>query len=77
MTAISSKVFFFNEKMVSEHWPTYAILAIYVAITAIVTLAAKKKNDDPNDEKSEITKHFLGSKNFGPVLLMYANNFDI
>jgi len=56
--------------MASEHWPTYVILVIYLVLTAVVTFAAKKKNSDPNDESSQVTKHFLGSKNFGPVLLV-------
>jgi len=58
--------------MASENWPTYVILAIYVLLTALVTFAAKKKNSDPEDKNSDVTKHFLGSKNFGPVLLTFT-----
>jgi len=58
--------------MASEHWPTYVILAIYVLLTVIVTIAAKKKNSDPDDHNTEVSKHFLGSKNFGPILLTFT-----
>lgn len=58
--------------MVSENWPTYVVLTLYVVATIVVTVAANRKNNDPSDASSQITKHFLGSKNFGPVILTFT-----
>jgi len=57
-------------KMVSENWPTYVVLALYIVATIVVTVIANRKNNDPSDASSHITKHFLGSKNFGPFILV-------
>merc|ERR1719244_1628028 len=56
--------------MASVHTPTYVVLAVYVLLAAIVTVAARVKNSDPNDSSSHVATHFLGSKNFGPYLLI-------
>ena len=63
--------------MASDHWPTYVILAIYIVLTCLVTFVAKKKNSDPDDTNSHVSKHFLGSKSMGPVLLVYVQTLNM
>eukprot|EP01083_Nonionella_stella_P076055 207040_1 len=58
--------------MVSKNWPTYVVLSLYVLATILVTIAANRKNRDPTDESTHITKHFLASKNFGLIILTFT-----
>eukprot|EP01083_Nonionella_stella_P142206 439539_1 len=58
--------------MASEHWPTYVVLSVYVLATILVTVAANIKNNDPADQTSHISKHFLASKNFGTIILTFT-----
>eukprot|EP01084_Bolivina_argentea_P006084 11499_1 len=58
--------------MVSENWPTYVVLSLYVLATAAVTVAANIKNNDKADKATVIVKHFLASKNFGAVILTFT-----
>lgn len=59
----------------SDFWPTYLMLALYVLVMIIVSVVANRQNvasaSAEQSKDSEVKAHFLASKSFGvPILLL-------
>eukprot|EP01084_Bolivina_argentea_P132593 233997_1 len=56
----------------TEHWPTYLLLALYVTAMTTVTIIANKQNkkSDESTNNNMVSTHFLASKSFGTLTLL-------